>query len=98
MASSYDIGDLVRVSGIFTNTAGAATDPTAIKVSVRAPDGTLTTYTYGTDAALKKETTGSYYLDIDATLAGFWFYRWFGTGAVQAADEAWFEVVNARAK
>jgi hypothetical protein len=98
MASSYDLGDLVRVSGAFTNSAGTAQDPTVVKASVRTPAGVVTTYTYGVDAGLVKDSTGNYHLDVSAAEIGWYYYRWFSTGTGQAADEGWFEVVDARAR
>ena len=50
--NSYDVGDVVRCWGAFANSAGTAVDPTAVLCKVRKPDGTITTFTYGVDAAL----------------------------------------------
>lgn len=98
MASSYDIGDLVRVSGAFTTAAGVAQDPSVVKCSVRTPAAVVTTYTYGTDAALVKDSTGNYHVDVSAAAIGWYYYRWFSTGTGQAGDEGWFEVTDARAR
>lgn len=83
----YDIGDLAKVSAAFTNAAGAAIDPTVVKLTVKKPDGTLTTYTYGVGDTIVKDSTGNYHANIDLTLAGTWRYRWFSTGTGQAAEE-----------
>lgn len=93
----YDVGDLVRCSGPFTNSAGAAIDPEAVKVSIRKPDGTVTTYVYNTDAEVVKDSVGNYHIDVDANAAGRWYYRWWSTGNGQAADENWFLVRTPRA-
>ncbi|CAK0775265.1 conserved hypothetical protein [Gammaproteobacteria bacterium] len=100
MANKYELGDLVRVKGTWTdpNNSNAAIDPDVVKCSVRAPSGTVTTYTFGTDAALTKVSTGVYQMDINANAAGIWSYRWFSTGAGQAADERYFEVSVAYAQ
>ena len=90
--NSYDVGDVVRCSGAFANSAGAAVDPTAVLCKVRKPDGTVTTYTYGVDAPLVKAAAGSYYLDVNATEAGIWAYRFYSTGTGQAAGETSFRV------
>jgi hypothetical protein len=90
--NSYDKGDLVRSSGAFTNTAGTATDPTTIICRVRTPTGTTTTYLYLTDAALVKDSTGNYHVDINATESGVWWVRWEGTGTVVQAEEDSFFV------
>ena len=92
MANTYDIGDLVRVTGTFTNAAGTATDPAVVKFSYRDPSENITTLTYGTDAAVVKSATGIYYSDVSIDEAGVWWFRWFSTGTGQAAGESWVDV------
>jgi hypothetical protein len=92
----YVKGNLVRVSASFTNEAGAALDPTVVKCVVLEPGDVLaTTYTYGTDVAVVKDSTGHYHLDIDADEAGEWRYRWYSTGTGQSASEGLFMAVTA---
>lgn len=93
MANTYDIGDVVRVTATFTNSSGAAADPTAILMKQKDPTPTTTTYTYLTDVALVKDSTGVYHVDVYPTIAGTWYYRFEGTGTVQAASENSF-IVN----
>lgn len=88
----YHLGDLVRVSGVFTNAVGTAVNPTVVNLSFRNPSGNETTYIYGTDAALVKDSTGNYHVDIDADEAGIWHYRWWSTGTGQAAEAVKFIV------
>ncbi|NLD42119.1 MAG: hypothetical protein GX657_01355 [Chloroflexi bacterium] len=87
MASSYDRGDLVRLSVVFTDAEGVATDPTTITCTVKAPSGTVTVYTYGEDAEVVKDGVGAYHLDLEISASGEWHYRWAGTGACTAAGE-----------
>jgi hypothetical protein len=89
---SYHVGDLVRITGTWTNAAGTATDPTAVFAQYRSPSNTTTTLTYGVDAALVKGSTGVYYVDINASAAGQWFYRFYSTGTGQASNEEFFNV------
>jgi hypothetical protein len=89
--SSYDRGDLIRITATFT-VGGVATDPTAVYLYLRAPDGTLTTLQYGVDASLTKTATGAYRYDYSATARGDVYYRWAGTGAAQAAEQGTFFV------
>lgn len=88
--NSYDVGDRVRVRGIFQSLAGVDTDPDTIVCKYQDPSGAETTVTYPT--SIVKSSTGRYYLDIDITAAGTWYYRWVGTGAVVAAGEQSFVV------
>jgi len=88
---SYDRGDLVRITATFT-VGGVATDPAAVYLYLRAPDGTLTTLQYGVDGSVVKTSTGVYRYDYSATTRGDVYYRWSGTGAAQAAEQGTFFV------
>ncbi len=87
MVTEYDVGDLVRSSTSFTNSAGAATDPTAITVKWRIEGGSITTWVSGTDVELVNDSTGEYHADVPADSAGVYYVYWAGTGTVTAADE-----------
>lgn len=88
----YHLGDSVRAAGAFTNSAGTAVDPTVVKLSFRDPSGNETTYIYGTDAQLVRDSAGNYHVDINADEAGIWYYRWWSTGTGQAAEAVKFIV------
>jgi hypothetical protein len=87
----YDVGDKVRCTGTFETAAGTDVDPAAVLFAVRTPSGATTTYTYGTDAEVVKSATGIYYVDVNITEAGVWYYRFYSTGTGQAAGEESFE-------
>jgi hypothetical protein len=86
MANVYTIGQQVRLTATFRNTADAVTDPTGVVLKYRAPGGTVTTKTYGVDAIVKSGI-GVYYFDLVLSTAGEWWYHWEGSGAIVAADE-----------
>lgn len=92
--ATYDVGDLVQATGTFTDapTGGSAHDPTAVSFTMKEPDGTRTTYVYGTDAEVVRSATGIYYVNWSATQEGRHYYRWFATGTGQAAEEGSFIV------
>ncbi len=92
--NTYDQGDLVRVSAWFAAAAGGATDPAVVKCQHKNPAGTTVTLTYGVDAALVKDSVGNYHVDIDASIEGAWYVRWYSTGTGQAAGESQFLVVT----
>jgi len=92
MATDYDIGDLVRLSATFTDTAGALTDPTATTFSIKVPSGTVTTYTYGVTADIVRDSLGLFHVDYSPLAEGIHYYRFVGTGACQTADEAPFYI------
>lgn len=95
---SFDLGDLVRISGAWQTSAGEYTDPTVVKVKIKSPDpeAAVIEYTYGTDAAIVKDNTGRYHADVNANAEGRWFYKWYSTGTGQAAAE--FEFVVERSQ
>jgi hypothetical protein len=64
---------------------GTPTDPTTVSLTVTAPSGTSTTYTYAA-AEITKVSTGVYTKDIACTEDDLWVYVWTGTGA--ASDVA----------
>lgn len=89
-------GNVRRVSVVFTTTSGLAADPTTVTCKYEDPSGNTTTKVYISDAEVVKTATGAYYLDIDCDEAGTWYYRWIGTGAVQAAAQGRFYVEPAK--
>lgn len=89
--NQYQRGDLVRGTALFTNAAGAATDPTTITATRTNPAGSATAYVYGTDVELVRDSAGAYHLDATCDLAGLWVEVWAGTGAVQqTAFDSWY--------
>ena len=93
----HDYGDAVRVAAQFSDAVlGGVLDPETVKLTVRQPDGTVTTLTYGTDD-IEQEDVGIYYADISANQSGEWFYRWWSEGTGQASKERRFVVREAMA-
>lgn len=89
---AYKEGQLVRVDGVFETTAGVATDPSTVKLTVVPPVGQRIVYTYGVDAAVVKDSTGNYHVNVVASIPGTWIYWWHSEGTGQAADERSFTV------
>ena len=87
MANQYDVGDVIRAAVVFKDINGVASDPGTIRLKLKKPDQTSTTLVYGTDGALIKDSTGTYHADFSLDLGGSHFYRWEGTGAIQAAGQ-----------
>jgi hypothetical protein len=92
----YDIGDLWTPEASWT-VNGGATDPTQIVVKQQTPAGVESTVTTASSPAslttastpLSRQSAGVYRLNpgIALTAAGYWFVRFEGTGAAQAAEE-----------
>lgn len=85
--NKYPFGQQVRITATFTNLAGAAVNPTNVRLRIRnagASEWTITPVTTG---------TGQYYADITVWHPeGRWVYRWEGDGTVGAALEGEFQV------
>lgn len=90
--NAYNVGDQARISGAFTTAAGVAQDPTALTFKYTDPSGNVTTLVYNTDAALVKDSTGNYHVDIDIDERGRWFYRWIATGTGAGSEPGEFMV------
>jgi hypothetical protein len=82
----YNLGQKIRISAEFTDADGAAADPTAVYVVIKAPDSDGVTYTYGEDAELAKDAVGHYHVDQALSSCGIWTARWYSTGNVQAGS------------
>jgi uncharacterized protein YfaS (alpha-2-macroglobulin family) len=89
MPNYYHQGDVARLSAAFADEGGTAADPDDVILKVETPDGTETTYTIGD---LVKDSTGAYHYDLPVDDPGRHWYRFEGTGIVQAASEAEFSV------
>jgi hypothetical protein len=85
------VGDVVRLTATFTNAAGTLADPTVVTLEWRVGT-TTTTWVYGTDDEVVKDSTGVYHADLPIEVASRHYYLWTGTGAVQAAEENSFRV------
>lgn len=91
----YDIGDVVRLTGTFTDIAGAAVDPGAVVFKLLDPAGAVTTFSGG---QVIKDAVGIYHADATPSEAGTHVYRVEGTGANAAAAENRFKVRRSRVR
>jgi len=76
-------------------TGGVATDPDAVLLTIRKPNGTRLIFGWPTaaqDGLLIREDVGRFYADITYDQGGTWNYRLEGTGAVVAAEEGYVSV------
>jgi hypothetical protein len=92
--NNYFIGNLVTVSIVFRDKTGAVVDPAVVTLEIKDPNMITTTYTYGVDAGLIKDSVGNYHFDIDVEVAGAWTYFWQGTGVGQSSSAGNFVAVD----
>jgi hypothetical protein len=92
--AKINVGDVQRVSALnITNVAGVVTDPTTLTLKVRKPgDTAVTTYTYGEDVIVVKDSTGNFHADLPLDTEGTWRYDWVGTGAAAFSEGGRFYV------
>lgn len=91
--NSYDLGDQVRVSVVFTDANDVATDPTTVTLRVKNHAGVVTVYS----ASVVKDSVGHYHQDVDVPVGSGaggrkWWYRWEATGTLVTAEEGSFLV------
>ena len=90
MATTYDVGDLIRITGTFTDAEDAAIDPNVILASYKDPSDVEVSLTSTT--GITKDSTGVYYFDMDLDEEGKWRYRIYGQasgGSGQGAASDW---------
>lgn len=96
-------GDLIRFSVVLQTAAGAYEDPPGLEFCYRDGSGGPAPGVKGApdnpydllDAALFRDDTGRYHIDLPATVAGRWKYRWAALdafGAARGAVEGAFRV------
>lgn len=89
MASTYDIGDKVRLRAVFTSTSGAFLDPTLVTFKYRDPSGNESTV-ISSSTSVVHPSTGTYTTDIIVDQQGVWRWRAYSTGNITTAGESDF--------
>ena len=74
---SYVAGTTVTIPLVLEDeSTGSPYDPTILKFIYTSPAGVSTTRTYGVDADLIKDASGTYHVDITLTTGGVWGWAW----------------------
>lgn len=94
--SVFQVGDKARLSAAFTDAAGTAADPGGVQFKLKSPSGAVTTYVYGTDAEVVKDSTGNYHVDWLIAAAGRHYYGFYGITSGQAVAEGEFRAQPSR--
>lgn len=90
--NTHDVGEVVRVTGLFKDINEVLADPTAVFFSYIDPSGNTTNLQYLVNVALVKDSTGTYHVDIEVDEAGDYHYRWVSTGTGKGAEIGQFMV------
>jgi hypothetical protein len=89
----YQQGNPIDLEAVFLD-GSTPTDPTTVTFKVRAPDGTIASYVFGTDLNVTNPSVGVYICELGApTDAGQYHYEAVGTGALVATMPGEFYVV-----
>ena len=93
--NQYDVGDVIRLTATFVDSAGAAVDPSSVYAwhqIIKPALSDVTTIGYGVNSMVKVGT-GVYYTDVPVNSSGEWHYRFRGYGANAAAVNNEFQVL-----
>lgn len=82
--AQYTVGTAIQINATFTDDEGDKVDPTEVQAEMRAPDGTVV------NLDVVRDAVGEYHADYTPLFNGLHQYRFFGTGAVEAASEGSF--------
>jgi hypothetical protein len=89
----YDLNDLVRLTATVIGTNGQVAVASLGIFLVKAPNGSVATYSSGDgNASVFNTGSGGFERLVMASMAGSWFYRFQATGLVITADEWSFMV------
>lgn len=81
------VGQAIQITAEFTNVNGELADPSALRIRVRDPEGTITAYQFGTAAEVVKDSTGKYHANLALNQVGNWTYRWEADAPNAGASE-----------
>lgn len=91
---AYTLGTAITITETFT-VLGVPTDPTGVTFTVQGPDGTDTVYVWGIDPEVTNPDVGVYVLQLAPPAdPGVYYYSVVGTGAVEAAGNGDFTVLQ----
>lgn len=96
MLETYLVGEIARISLGVADLAGLIADPGGLVLRVKSASGSVTTYTYGTDAVIVRDSQGAYHADIPLTAPGQWAYRWECSAPNAGAAEGVITVQKSR--
>lgn len=87
MGAVFDIGDVVRIQAVVTDSAGTLVDPSEVLLYLHQPSGSVGTFSYSA-AQVQKQSQGTYYYNGTVTQSGYYNVRWLGTGAADFGDQS----------
>lgn len=95
MSDNWIPGQVAHLTNGIRDVGGTLVDPGALRLEVRPPGGTVTTYSYGAGEIIR-ESVGVYYCDVPLTVAGVWAFRWESDPPYAGAGEMQIQVIKSR--
>lgn len=89
---TFDKGDVVVLSASFKDRNDNPIDPGVVTFKIKDPAEDETTFVFGVDSELVKDSVGNYHVDVPVNLDGYWRYKFQSTGVGQAAEERQFQI------
>lgn len=93
--NTYTLGKVIRSNVAFAQSS-TPVDPGGVTFKIKSPLGVTTTYVYGVDAEVVKDSTGNYHVDYEPDRQGVWSVRWQGTVSNKSAEESEFQIVESQ--
>ena len=90
--AQYDKGDVARLAVTFKDVTNLLIDPTLVCIQIKQPDDSEIHYNYPSDYQIEKVSTGQYRHDFLITQDGVHYFKWTGSGNINAAEEKMFFV------
>lgn len=88
-------GTRVRISCVLSplTSPDVPADPASVTCEVTSPSGVVNVTHWPADPEIVHESAGKFHLDVEASSAGVWKYRWSSIGGVQAVSRGEFKVL-----
>ena len=84
--AQYEIDTTIELQGVFTNSlSGVYADPSSIRLYILNPTGVETTQNWP-GGNVVRDSLGHFHFVMTTSIAGIWFYKWQGMGAVAATS------------
>lgn len=79
----WQAGDTYPANVTVRDDDGELVDPDTLSLSVRDPEGDVTTYVYGADPEVVRDSLGVYHADVEIGTPGMWVFAWSTTNEEQ---------------
>lgn len=75
MAGNWVVGEVARLTAEIVDVMDAPIDPSALRIKVKAPSGTVTTYSWPGAPEITRQAEGVFFADVVLASAGVYAFR-----------------------